>query len=755
MSSSAVAQSPSRAGTGAPAGSPGEQGGSWWRVSWSVPAALRAVRATIVIPCLFLLTFKVIHDAQMTLFAVFGGFATLTVTSFGGSRRDKAVAHLGLALAGSAAITIGTLASGSAWLAAIVTLPVAFAIYFAGLARPNVAAGVTGCLFAWVLPIASTGGTSVLLSRLEGWWLASAAATLAVLLLSPRSPGDRLRVQAAKVAGLLADQIDAAVQGTSTHASAAAARAADDELMNTFVATPYRPIGLAAADQGLAALIHILEWCTSLVCEASDGHVDLSAMPASDRDLLTLSSHGLRQVAAVLSSQESRPDVERVWEGRLASVQNLNVPASDPATAVRQADYAYHAQAIGIATSAAMGEALIAARLATPAQVAARRRHWFTDLSETPDSQQPAWAGTATRTLGTVSTHASLRSVWFRNSARGAIALAAAVAVAKLTDVQHAFWVVLGTLSVLRTSASATGATAMRGILGQIIGVAAGAALLLGIGTNPTALWIAFPLAVLVAAYTPGTAPFAAGQAAFTVTVVVLYNILAPAGWRVGLLRLEDVAIGCAVSFVVGYLFWPHGVASVVGDDLADAFRSGSDYLTEAASWALGDRDDRPLRAEAVIATGNRLDEAVRGYLTEQGSKRLSKADLWVLFSAAMRLQLTARSMVSLPGRPQAHGDDCGLHAALRRQLAGLSGFYDRLATLVDRPAEGALPLNPLALPPSGLASAARLPCGDTSAYRSDALWVGHHLDHLEARAAGLTGAAERMGQLRRKPWWR
>ena len=44
-------------------------------------------------------------------------------------------------------------------------------------------------------------------------------------------------------------------------------------------------------------------------------------MPPADRDLLTLSAHGLRQVAAVLSGQQVRPDVERVWEGRLASAQ--------------------------------------------------------------------------------------------------------------------------------------------------------------------------------------------------------------------------------------------------------------------------------------------------------------------------------------------------------------------------------------------------------------------------------------------------
>ena len=72
---------------------------------------MRAVRATIVIPALFALTFKVIGDLQMALFATFGGFATLVLASFGGTRRDKAIAHLGLALVGSAALIIGTLVS--------------------------------------------------------------------------------------------------------------------------------------------------------------------------------------------------------------------------------------------------------------------------------------------------------------------------------------------------------------------------------------------------------------------------------------------------------------------------------------------------------------------------------------------------------------------------------------------------------------------------------------------------------------------
>jgi uncharacterized membrane protein YccC len=761
MSSSAVAQSSGERGATAAAG-PGQQNSRWWRVSWSKPAALRALRATIVIPALLALTDKVIGDGQMTLFAVFGGFATLIVAQFGGGWRDKAIAHLGLALAGSLLLIIGTLVSASAWLAAIVTIPVAFAVYFAGSAGPNAASGVTACLFAYVLPVATAAPLSVVPSRLAGWWLAAAAGTTAVLL-SPRSAGDRLRVQAATLADLTAVQLEGVIRGNPTQASADAMLAAKHELMNAFTSTPYRPIGLATADQGLASLIHLLEGCASLVRDASDGHLELPASAAADRALLDLSAQTLRQIAAVLSGRQAAIDLDPLWQARLASARHLHAGVDDPAMAVRLADHAYHAQAIGIATSAAAGEALIAARLASPAEVAAKRRSWFASL---PSPQQAAWpegadagepprAGISERGIDTIVADASLRSVWFRNSARGAMALAAAVAVAKLIDVQHAFWVVLGTLSVLRTSAAATGATALRALVGTTAGFVVGAALLVGIGTNPAALWIAFPLAVLVAAYTPGTAPFAAGQAAFTVLIVVLYNVLVPAGWKVGLLRVEDVAIGCAVSLVVGFLFWPRGISSVVGDNLADAFRNGAGYLSEAASWALGDRAGRPDRAEVVLLARNRLDDAIRGYLTEQGSKRLSKADLWLLVMAAARLELSAHSMASLPTTPHPHADEGRLHAALRGQIDDLLSFYDRLAAEVGKPTRGTPVPVRVALPASSVASATVRPCGSQSAYLADGLWVGHQLDHLQAHAADITGPAERLAAIRRKPWWR
>jgi uncharacterized membrane protein YccC len=316
---------------------------------------------------------------------------------------------------------------------------------------------------------------------------------------------------------------------------------------------------------------------------------------------------------------------------------------------------------------------------------------------------------------------------------------------------------------VLRTTAASTGSTAMRALLGTAVGFVVGALLLLAIGTGPTALWTVLPFAVFIAAYAPGTAPFVVGQAAFTVTIVVIFNLLVPAGWQVGLLRIEDVAIGCAVSLLVGAAFWPRGAAAIVGDDLADAFRQGGRYLTQAVDWALGLRRRPPESAVAAVNASARLDEALRAYLAEQGTKRLATEDLWALIMGTTRLRLTAYAVASLP----ASGNGSGNHqyaradsdpdlAAFRRQTADLAGFYDRIAVQVGPP--GHAPPHTEVLPapdgpdyPKGVACARDTP----PHYRPDMLWVGEHLYHLAERGQAITQPAAEVAQARQRPWWR
>ena len=745
------------------------------------------MRAVLVIPSLFALTFEGFGNLQMALFAAFGGFATLIMASFGGTRRDKVIAHLGLAVIGSLGLIIGTAVSGITWLAVLVTIPVTFGIFFAGVAGPNAASGVTAALLPYVLPVATPGTVGMIPDRLAGWWLASVVSTAVVLLIPAPSPGDRLRAAAAGSAHALAAHLEASVRGTATADDVQACQAAKHQLMIAFAGTPYRPVGLATADQGMASVVQLLEWCTALIADATDGHPNLDQAEQPDLDLLGRAAAVLRQTGDLLAdSTSAAPDLAALERQREATAAyHRSAPDGDYDSVEIIARHAFHAQAICLVVRNVVADALIATRRADPETIAARRLGWYGAQPEGTTAERRA--ASISGAMGVLTRHASFRSVWFLNSLRGSLALAAAVLVADLSGVQHGFWVVLGTLSVLRTNAASTESTALRALGGTVLGFLLGALLLLGIGTSTPALWAALPIAVAVAAYAPGTLPFTLGQAAFTVVVLVLFNLLAPAGWRVGLLRIEDVALGCLVSLVVGVLFWPRGAASVVGDDLADAFRRGAAYLTQSVDWALGTRHEPPDTGAAAVTAGIRLDEALRGFLAEQGAKRVSKEDLWMLVMASMRLRLTAYSLAGLQApehlrQHKQHGMAYA-RAALAHATADLTDFYERVAVLVGRPAAGQV-LLPVKVPSfAGLNGTTSGPAGDGEnngvavlAERGDAdgleeavdlvrvittphhphlLWVHEHLQHLSSHARVIASPASHVAEQRRVPWWR
>jgi uncharacterized membrane protein YccC len=706
---------------------------------WSVPAFLRAVRAAVIVPGLFAFTSQVIGNPQMATFAAFGGFATLVLASFGGTRRDKLVAHIGLALAGSVLLTIGTLVSSSTALAALATVPVTFTVFFAGIAGPNAASGATAAMLAYVLPAASFGTMSMVPDRLAGWWLASVCGTAAVLLLSPRPGNDAVRASASGVAARLADTLDAALAGAATDEHLSGLMAAKRELLARFTATPYRPTGLAAEDQALANAVELLEWCEVLTADAIHERADLRDASPGARKLLSVTSSVLRDASTLLAGGDAQPDVDGLQHCQTEAVAGADRPHSDRDGFRQAAQASFHANAIAVAVLAVAAETLVAAGRADPEWLEERRRRWYTSATTARAARR------VSSVVRAAHIHASLRSVWFVNSLRGAIALAAAVAIADLVSVQHGFWVVLGTLSVLRTNAASTGATAFRALVGTAIGFVVGGALLVVIGKGSGALWAVLPIAVFVAAYSPGTTPFAIGQAAFTVTIALLFNLIAPVGWKVGVVRIEDVAIGCAVSLLVGLVFWPRGVSAVVGDDLADAFRSGAAYLRQAIEWAAGLRADQPEGAMTAAVAGQRLDEALRGFLADQGSKRVTKQDLWRLVGGTLRLRLTARAVAELPGDAEAVQSS---RDALEHRTVTLESWYEQLADLVGKPDHRP----PVALePPSfGTADVAR---GGSGTYYG--VWLCEHLNHLSEHLGDLVAPAVRVAELRRQPWWR
>jgi len=232
-------------------------------------------------------------------------------------------------------------------------------------------------------------------------------------------------------------------------------------------------------------------------------------------------------------------------------------------------------------------------------------------------------------------------------------------------------------------------------------------------------------------------------------------------------------------------LLWPRGVSSVVGDDLADAFRSGAAFLTQAVDWALSELMVPPAASIAAVSAGIRLDDAVRGFLTEQGSKKLGKEDLWAMVNAATRLRLTANTLAALrPATPVASADPAvrvvpgsaclplagsdeyaGAPACtgLRLEAGALAGFYGAIAQEIGRPTLGPTWVEPPlvlapAMPRKEPASAAGAPAGAPAGPElphPHLLWVQEHLHHLSKDAQSVSEPAQHMAEARRRPWWR
>jgi uncharacterized membrane protein YccC len=204
------------------------------------------------------------------------------------------------------------------------------------------------------------------------------------------------------------------------------------------------------------------------------------------------------------------------------------------------------------------------------------------------------------------------------------------------------------------------------------------------------ALWGLLPVAVLISGMAPSMISFAAGQAGFTVVVVILFNIIDPTGWKVGLTRIEDVAIGCGVSIVVGLLFWPRGATAALGRALSEAFAANSGYLTDAVDrLTITNREiDCQPRQRASHRAYLRLDDAFRQFLAERGAKVVHVDTVAKLVTGSNRIRLAAFTLSELPrlppepGRPELESVTIA-GAVLRDSFASSHRWYQEFAELL------------------------------------------------------------------------
>ncbi len=671
-------------------------------------AVKRSVRAALVMPLVFGLAHLAFSNPQVSLFGAFGSFALLLLADIPGRPRTRLFSYVALFLVGGCLISLGTVVSTNKVAAVLAMAGVGFAVLFAGILSPQAATASTAALLTFVLPVAVAQPPGAVGPRLVGWALAGALCIPACMVIWPPPWHDHLRRR-------LSATVSAVAALTAAHAGGRrdpGARIVVDEevsqLRQYFAATPYPAAGAATGAVALAKLVGRVEWLTSnatLVEDATTAQ-ELSAVQVllqTASDTLRLSAslicdrndHPVDDPRRIADVQRSARELERLIAAELdtdvstlielGSGREMTTTQERARTGmVRQdvgmafsLDPSFHARALGIAT-VMVADAALAAGGAEPAGDGAM------GLDR---------AGQPRQLWSRLSSHLSLRSVWFRNAVRGAVGLALAVAVVEITDVEHGFWVVLGTLSVLRSNALTTGSTALRAVGGTAVGFVVGSAIMIGVGGHSAALWVILPIAVLVSGVAPSMISFAAGQAGFTIVVVILFNIIEPSGWKVGLTRIEDVVIGSVVSVVVGLLFWPRGATAALGRALSDAFIESSGYLADAV-----DRLTTPAR---VVDTGPalraaqgaylRLDDAFRQFLAERGAKVVPVEIVANLFTGSNRIRMAAYTLANQPTLPPEPGQSelesvAIAGAVLRDSYASSHRWYEEFGEmLADR----------------------------------------------------------------------
>ncbi len=747
-----------------------------WLRKWLVSgySLRRAVRAAVIVPLNFAIGMEVVGNPQTATFAAFGSFALLLFVEFPGNRSARAGEFALLAATGVVLITAGTYAAKPSWLAVASMAVVAFIILFAGVISSVTASASRAALLLFILPVMLPGTPAAIPHRLLGWAIAAGISVPVALFVWPPQEQNKLRTSAAAACSALAGMLALEQPLPDAGDSRVAVTTAVKQLRAAFGASASRPVALSTGSRLLMSLVDEIEWLMTTVINAcSDAPAD---WPMEGQRLRAASADAMQACAKVLQHNGGGPSrmlcdklTERIQAlsdaRRAVSQETLNeLRGSSRVTSGSGGDSIPRGSGVPgefdrpLYAAHELGYVVELAATTVAGIAAADSRPWLARLlGRRPKGLEFGEAEAAERiAVG----HLDWHSAWLQNSVRGAVGLALAVLIARLTAQQQGFWIVLGALSVLRSNALSTGATALRALLGTVIGIFIGGGIIVGIGTDPTILWFLLPISIFVAAFTPEVISFAVGQAAFTVTVIILFNIIAPKGWQIGVLRIEDIALGCLASLVAGALFWPRGAGAVLGEALSDAYEDGATYLRESVEYLTGRRLSAPDEHETAQGSYFRLDDALRQYLGERGAKNVPLESITTLTNGAARLRLAGTAVSQLHLTLPAHTDrqlatPAGL---LVGQTQRVTSWYDSLGEVLAGRSR-LLPAVELSTPDDSFLDVI-LPAvdgGDMHRARQAErlLWSGQYVGDVNRMRAELVDPAGAIRMTRAKPWWR
>jgi uncharacterized membrane protein YccC len=721
-----------------------------WTVHDPDHAALRkAARATIVMPPLFAVCLVVLDNLQMATLASFGALATFLFADFGGPLVSRVGAYIGLTAVGSALVVIATLLSGSVWAAAAGMAVAAFVITLCSSAGGYVAAGASAAMLAFILCVTIPASAGEIPSRLAGWGMGSAAATIAAVVLWPRRERAGVMALGAELARKLGRLIDAIADPASNEPAHAELRSTlqsgSDAFMKRYAEMPDRPAGPTLHDQSLAYLAMELRRACEFGQELADLRSEPGVLGEDDEALAKGTARVLFDTADVLDSRTSEIDPSSLDRARRLTeltVEREIERGFAPEQVERQVALTFR---LRVLSYLAFSMAFNAARL--------RRIRLSEDgYDPRPLTPEQGLAPALDRLREAGRTNLRPGSVWFQAALRSSIALGVAVLVALLVDLPHAFWVGLGAMTALKSSVATTGYTAWQAMLGTIAGFGLATAFLEAGGQSETALWVALPIGVFLTCYTPTAVHAVVGSAMFTVTVVILFNLIEPQGWRTGLIRVEDIGIGVATSVLVGLLLWPRGAGAQLRTRLAELYDASGTHVRQAVEVAVGRRapDAEEHAASAAVVATRRAQDAYSSFLNERGPKRLPVVTWARVLTGGFQLRFVGDALVV---RTRAAGAVKGLpetRDALDADADELERRIDAVGhSLVDPGVDRS------ALSPSGPLPAVSSFDGADTVSVLNALYAREWILHVRKTLAELEEPLEQVRTVGARPWWR
>ncbi len=564
-------------------------------------ALFKAIRTAVVAFAGFAIGLWALHNVNVAIFATFASFALLGQADFGGSLRARAVAYLAAAAAGLVVVIIGTLASTmSLPLEAAITFITAVVIVMLGLIGGYFAAAAAAIPLFYIVAVGTPATANMIPGRLVGVIFGGVLSAIAATTLWPRPTKSSVLPILGQKIQKIADRLKQVLAGASSVGAPQLHSAEARRFIDSLAARPASP---SAADRAAVYLVTDIERLGRLV-----DLTGAATLTGAQRDTLKAADAQLSAASALLTG--TQPDA-----GQLTAMAPFTVEFTTTAQlAVTAQQVAEHAS------------------IATGHNTAASSRLQGIDLD---GSAQSVWRHGVHRLTSNLTFH----SVYLQDGLRLGLALAISITIARIFHLQHGFWVALATLTAIRSSIAATGQRVGEVIAGTVGGLVFSFAVISLLGTSRLGYALLTPILIAAAIYATATLGVMAGQAAFTATVIVLFNLLTPTGWPVGVARIEDVLAGCVIGLVVAAFAWPQGAASALRRTMADLITSATQYLAgtieqvflhEAAS-------DEVTAKERVMDDAANAEDAFAQYLGEKPPA--SEVESWsMLLASANRL---------------------------------------------------------------------------------------------------------------------